>query len=151
MVNTTTAGDQMYSSAAMDSNGGFVVVWSSQGQDGDGWGVYGQRFDVSGNRWWERSSMSARQRPATRCSPAWPSTAAGTSRSFGRAAAKANYWNVFGQRFDSDGNALGSEFQVNTTTSGDQHNPNIGMNAAGDFVVSWTSQTARARHPRQAV
>ena len=25
-----------------------MVVWASQGQDGSGWGVYGQRYDVSG-------------------------------------------------------------------------------------------------------
>ena len=50
LVNTTTAGDQMYTSVAMDADGGFVVVWSSQGQDGDGWGVYGQRFDAEARK-----------------------------------------------------------------------------------------------------
>ena len=30
LVNTTTADDQMYTSVAMDANGGFVVTWSSQ-------------------------------------------------------------------------------------------------------------------------
>src|SRR5205823_125788 len=32
----------------MAANGNYVVVWSSAGQDGDGWGVYGQRFDARG-------------------------------------------------------------------------------------------------------
>ena len=34
---------------------------------------------------------------------------------------------------------MGSEFKVNTAAAGDQYNANIGMNASGDFVVSWTS------------
>ncbi len=33
---------------AMAPNGDHVVVWSSQNQDGSGWGVYGQRFDKAG-------------------------------------------------------------------------------------------------------
>ena len=34
---------------------------------------------------------------------------------------------------------MGSEFQVNATTAGDQLNANIAMNASGKFVVSWSS------------
>ncbi|MGE4004031.1 MAG: hypothetical protein AB7I48_27925, partial [Planctomycetaceae bacterium] len=45
-VNTYTASDQLYSSVALDDDGDFVVVWSSQGQDGSGYGVYGQRYAV---------------------------------------------------------------------------------------------------------
>ena len=31
------------------TDGSYVVVWSSDGQDASGWGVYAQRFDSSGN------------------------------------------------------------------------------------------------------
>jgi hypothetical protein len=48
LVNSSTAGDQEYSSVAMTTNGRYAVVWSSNGQDGNGWGVYGQRFENSG-------------------------------------------------------------------------------------------------------
>ena len=34
-VNTYTDDDQQYPAIAMDSNGNFVVVWRSEGQDGD--------------------------------------------------------------------------------------------------------------------
>src|SRR5205823_5453711 len=47
-VNSTTAGDQSASSVAMDGNGNFLVTWASQGQDGDGSGVYAQQFDGTG-------------------------------------------------------------------------------------------------------
>lgn len=46
-VNTYTKGDQGFSSTALDDNGRAVVVWSSQNQDGDNWGVYGQRYNLA--------------------------------------------------------------------------------------------------------
>jgi hypothetical protein len=48
-VNTTTAGDQIYPDNATLTGGDFVVVWSSQNQDGSGWGIYGQRYGADGN------------------------------------------------------------------------------------------------------
>ena len=33
----------------MGSDGGFVVTWSSGGQDGSSWGVYGQRYNIAGH------------------------------------------------------------------------------------------------------
>src|SRR5688500_3600368 len=47
-VNTTTAGVQTEAAVAMDNTGRFIVVWSSSGQDGSGWGVYGQRYSAAG-------------------------------------------------------------------------------------------------------
>ena len=46
---------------------------------------------------------------------------------------------IFGRRFDSDGNPLGDEFQVNQYTPRDQVSPSIAMNAGGDFIVVWTN------------
>ncbi len=48
---------------------------------------------------------------------------------------------VFGQLFDSDGQRQGGEFQVNTTTTGDQALPEVAADAAGDFVVVWQTTT----------
>jgi hypothetical protein len=43
-VNTYITGDQAYQSVASDPRGNFVVTWSSDGQDGSGFGVYAQRY-----------------------------------------------------------------------------------------------------------
>jgi hypothetical protein len=43
-VNTYTQNNQLYSSIAGDNNGNLVVIWSSNNQDGNNFGVYGQRF-----------------------------------------------------------------------------------------------------------
>jgi len=39
--------------------------------------------------------------------------------------------------FDANGNELFAQFTVNTGQSGQQVNPAVAMNAAGDFVVAW--------------
>ena len=44
---------------------------------------------------------------------------------------------IFGQRFDPNGIAIGDEFQINTTTSGNQTEPSVATDAAGNFVVVW--------------
>ncbi len=47
-VNTVTFSDQLYSSVTALDDGGFLVTWSSFGQDGSGYGIYGQRFGADG-------------------------------------------------------------------------------------------------------
>ena len=45
---------------------------------------------------------------------------------------------IFGQRYDRLGDAVGSEFQVNTYTTRDQAIVGVAMDDAGGFVVVWT-------------
>ncbi|PWJ20212.1 calcium-binding protein [Jannaschia seohaensis] len=49
-VNTFTEGRQSNAKVTGTADGGYVVAWDSFEQDGDGFGVYGQRFDASGVR-----------------------------------------------------------------------------------------------------
>jgi hypothetical protein len=44
---------------------------------------------------------------------------------------------VFGQRFDPNCNPMGEEFQVNTTAEGNQKEPSVAMDSAGNSVVVW--------------
>ena len=46
---------------------------------------------------------------------------------------------VFGQRFDSLGSPLGSQFQVNTHTTSAQYSAAVAKGGAGEFVVVWVS------------
>jgi hypothetical protein len=49
-VNTETTGSQGNPAIAALSDGGFVVTWHSNAQDGDGLGIYAQRFDRFGTK-----------------------------------------------------------------------------------------------------
>ena len=51
-----------------------------------------------------------------------------------------SYSGVFGQRYDSAGTAIASEFQVNSFTAGNQRYPSVSANAAERFVVVWQSE-----------
>lgn len=58
---------------------------------------------------------------------------------------------VFAQRYERDGSPVGSEFQVNTYTPGDQASPDVAMDASGNFVVVWTSNNQAAVDSAQDV
>lgn len=47
------------------------------------------------------------------------------------------YFDIRGRMFSSDGSPLGSDFQVNTVSKGQQYLPQISTDRAGRFVVVW--------------
>ena len=55
-----------------DRSGNFVVVWMSDGQDGDLYGIFGQRYDAAGDRAGcrVRRSTPSRRRTRSRATPA---------------------------------------------------------------------------------
>jgi hypothetical protein len=48
-VNSYISGDQQFPSVAATGAGHFVLAWESEGQDGSGLGVFGQRIDFAGD------------------------------------------------------------------------------------------------------
>ena len=56
-------------------------------------------------------------------------------QSYGSSGSDPSGYSVQGQRYTSDGSIAGSEFQVNTYTTGGQRFPSVGLDADGDFVV----------------
>jgi len=140
-VNTETSGNQDIASVAPLSGGGFVIVWVSNGQDGGGLGIYGQRYDDSGNT----AGSEFRINTQTSDNQGYPCIEALTGGGFVVAWYSDNQdgssGGVYGQRYDGSGNAVGSEFLVNTQTSNAQSNANIGALSNGGFVVTWSSYT----------
>jgi hypothetical protein len=49
------------------------------------------------------------------------------------------YWGVYGQLFDSDGTAMGDEFQANAYTTHYQYWPRVAALGEGKFMVVWQS------------
>ncbi len=48
-------------------------------------------------------------------------------------------YGIYAQRYTAAGVAVGSEFRVNTFTTGAQRLPSVALDADGDFVVAWQS------------
>lgn len=140
-VNTFTEDDQSNPSAAMDVSGNFVVVWDSYPhQDGDSGGIYAQRFDSAGRR----QGAEVRINETTEEGQARPSVSMDSVGNFVVAwdsAHMGSHEDVFGRIFDSAGQPLTGEFQVNTFSDSRQIDPAVTMNGSGAFVVVWVSDT----------
>jgi hypothetical protein len=118
----------------LDSAGNFVVVWISD-QDGSGYGIFGQRFANDGSRLGGEFQINT-YTPTTQRNPQLSSDAEGDFVVVWASQLTVPGYRIFGQRFTSSGVGTGTEFQVNTFTSG---GPDVAVNAAGDFVVAWYS------------
>jgi len=140
-VNTFTTGAQQTShqAVATDADGDFVITWQGGGLDGDGSGVYAQRYNAlgaaQGSEFLVNTYTTGHQIASTVAMDAdgdfvvtWTDYAQdGDSRG------------VYAQRYDSGGVAQGVEFRVNTYTTSSQGFSSVAMDADGDFVITWVS------------
>ena len=139
-VNTTTSKDQDKPAVAELSEGGFVITWESKDQDGDGEGIFAQRFDSEGAKLGGEIQVNT----TTSDDQKEPSVTALSGGGFVLTRESKNQdgdgKGVFTQVYDKDGDTVGSETQVNTTIASDQDKPSIVALADGGFVVSWESK-----------
>jgi hypothetical protein len=135
-VNTHTSNDQVGVSVTA-LNDGFVVTWSSDGQDGSGDGVYGQLYDVNGGR----VGTEFRVNMYTYNSQSGPSVTAlndGFVVTWHSKGQDRDGYGVYRQLYDANGEQVGMEFPVNTHTSNDQVGASVTALNDG-FVVTWVS------------
>jgi len=139
-VNTFTDYDQTSPAVTSLQNGGFVTCWTSWGQDGSEYGIYGQMFDVSGNKKgtqfnvntntyttiYHSAVASLQDSGFVICWTSWDRWGQGGS--------------VFAQMFDVSGKKRGNEFQVNTFTEEDQAEPAVASLQDSGFVICWESE-----------
>jgi hypothetical protein len=131
-VNTYTTGDQRFPSVSASAAGGFVVAWT--GPDGSLDGVFARRYDQAGN-------------PVANDLVVSGSTLGPQATGFEAVAhdERGNFVIVWqsagarftGQRFDFAGARRGSEFLVNTNTTGILQAASVSSDAVGNFVVTW--------------
>jgi hypothetical protein len=137
-VNSFTTSGQRNAAIGADAPGNFTVVWQSSLQDEDDCGVFGQRFASDGSPAGTEFQVTTvtlndQDRPAV------DSDGAGNVVVVWQATFQdGNGYGIFGQRFAGDGSRAGSEFQINTFTSGNQRVADVGA-AANTFVVTWQS------------
>jgi hypothetical protein len=146
-VNATTDGDQTNAAVALDAAGNFVVTWASNGQDGSGYGVYAQRYNLLGlpvGGEFRVNTTATGDQTFPNVAMDWSGKFVVTWSSFGQDAAAT--WGVYAQRFDADGNKTGGEFRVNSTTAGDQAYSSVAMDASGDVLITWASRPSSASY-----
>lgn len=144
-VNTTTDGKQAQAKVTGLANGGWVVTWTSQGQDGSGYGIYQQRYNGEG------LAVGTEQRvnTSTANDEEQPTVTAlndgGWLVTWRSIAQNDDSGDLYQQRYDSLGNPAGVEQRVNSFTVSDQARPSVvnlpptETNTAGGWVVVWNS------------
>jgi hypothetical protein len=144
-VNTYTTNEQSEPAVDVDSAGTFVVVWRSTGSagtDAAADSIQGRRYDGNGTPLGTQFQVNT----YTTNSQGLPSVAIDDAGNFvvawasrGSAGSDSSGDSVQAQRYDTAGNGVGGEFQVNTYTSFLQKNPKVAADNAGNFVVVWES------------
>jgi hypothetical protein len=121
----------------MNPSGDFIVTWYQGFSDSE---IYARRYRFDGVPYGDafhvNTATANRQEDPTIAMDgagnfviAWISLSQDAVNTFG----------IYAQRFSLTGVPLGSEFPVNSTTSGHQSQPTIGMDAAGNFTIAWSS------------
>ncbi len=137
-INAHTSLSQFRASVA-PSGSGFVVVWTSDQQDGNLSGIFGRRFTAAG-------APVAAEFQVTLYTVGFQygarvaSLASGFVVTWTSDEQDGNDYGVFGRLFGSNGSAVGAEFQVATRTTGRQGRSSIARDGAGGFVVAWDSE-----------
>lgn len=138
-VNSFTSSHQSNSSVINLKDNGFAVTWYSTEQDGHHLGIFAQRYDSSGSPAGNEFQVNSFT-DNVQHSPSIASLKNGdfviTWTSFEQ---DGDRYGIFAQRYDSLGNPIGGEFQVNSFTTGDQVSPSIANLSDGGFLITWTS------------
>ena len=138
-VNTTSTGDQTDSAVTALAGGGYVVTWSSDGQDGSGLGVYAQRYDAGGVAVGSETHVSTFTTGDQKAPTAAGLTGGGYVVAWTSNGQDGSGYGVYAQRYDASGVAVGGETRINSYTANDQSMPTVTGLSGGGYVVSWVS------------
>jgi len=132
------AGAHAHPAVATSPSGDFVVVFEDYPPaDGSSSGVIGQRYSSTGTP----SGATFVVNTYTTNIQEFHAVAADGAGNFvvvwSSSLQDGSAGGIFGQRYASDGSALGGEFRVNTVTTGSQYETAVAASPNGDFVVAW--------------
>ena len=136
IVNSHLAGCQQAPDVAAAPDGTFTVVWQSEGQDGNGLGVFARRFAANGSPLGAEAQVNSTTAGDQR-SPRVAHDATGSFvvvwESLGQ---DGDGWGVVARRFGASG-PLSSEVIVPTATSGPQRHPDLAFQPTGQVIFAW--------------
>ena len=139
-VNSSAAGRVGPPELSANSDGDFLVAWTSQ-EAGESRpkDILMRRFDSLGNP--VGVEMLVINEDATQPLD----IAAGAGNSTGETIVtwvQTESYDIRARRFDSDGTAIGESFQINSYTTGRQSYPSVAAQDDGGFVVVWHSESS---------
>ena len=141
LVNSETVDSQYEPAITALSGGGFVVTWYTYDttQDGSWSAIKAQIFDASGTAQGSEFLVNS-ETVNSQNNPAFTALSGGgfvVTWHSGDGVQDGSGHAIKAQVFDASGTAQGSEFLVNSETSGTQLNPTVTALSNGGFVVTW--------------
>ena len=133
VVNSYTQSSQFDPSITSLNNGNFVVAWTSSEQDGSSTGIFYQMYSSDGVKLGDERIANTNTANPQRYS----SVAQLQDGGFAIAWTDYNQNNSFIQRFDADGEKVGTQTQLNTLTYNSQENPYLYSLDSGKLVAVW--------------
>jgi filamentous hemagglutinin family protein len=143
LANDDYPGNEQYSpSITALADGGYVVTWGSKDNGNDD--IYAQRYDANGNA--VGSEFVVSNAPTAEYSPTITALADGgfviAWRSRGNLDILLQRYDIYAQRYDASGKAIGEAFAISDPTAIHlSSEPAIAALADGGFVTTWASTT----------
>jgi hypothetical protein len=139
-VNTSTTDEEQDPAIAVGPQGHFVVTWST---DIPYPGIFAQRYAsdgaaAGGDFRVDSGAEYYQTGPSVAVGPQGDFVVAWTSSPYDPPPGSASA-SILGRRFASNGDPLGSEFQINTYTTDGQSGASVAADPVGNFVVVWYS------------
>jgi hypothetical protein len=147
-VNSYTTSYQYVPTVAVQSGGGFVVVWESYGSPGDDAAessIQGRRFDSAGSplgAQFQINTYNTSFQTDARVAAAGDGRFVVAWRSDGSFGTDTDLTSTQAQRYAANGVPLGTQFQVNSDTTAPQRFVSVASQSNGDFVVAWVSDAS---------
>ena len=138
-VNTYTDSNQYAPSVTGLTNGGYVVTWESNSQDGSLFGIFAQQYSANGDPVGSEFQINTYADSSQRA-PAITALNDGGYVITWESVDDSNF-SIFAQQYDASGNPVGNEFQVNTYNYANQIDPSITTLANGNYVITWETET----------
>ena len=135
-INSYTTNYQRNISLATDGFN-YLVTWQSYGQDESYEGIYGQLFNSNGNKIGTEIHISTYTSYDQRI-PYTASNGVNYMVTWHSDQQDGSGYGIYGQLLDLNGNKIGAEFQINTTTYESQSNSDIATDGV-NYFIAWQS------------
>lgn len=138
LVNTTIENEQERPALSMIENGTFVIAWASLSNDLD------NMFDIKARLYKNRQAVGYEFLINTTTSNSQTKPVVSINNEGNFVIAWESWYqidskDIYFQRFDADGNKIGVETLVNSTTNSGQGRPSIKHFTNGNFIITWES------------
>jgi len=121
------------------SNGGFVVVWECD-LDASGYGIYAKIYDENGTQVGEEFPINSYTKEYQVSASTTSLNDGGFVVCWDSFEQDGSGYGIFGQFFNHLGHKIGTEFQVNSFTHGEQSNSKVQELSNTDIVITYQSK-----------